>query len=434
MAFINKIFEKLPYSLSRLYVYIPYRFRLGNAYTHYRNEIVKSDQLTSNELMQNVIDNFDKIFQHAKKFELYSKKYKKAGVFDLTITSLNDIKKVPVLNKSEIRSSLDQFTGPYLQNTGGTTGNPMAFYVDKDAWSREGAHMHHIWERVGYNRRLAKFTFRGMNLGDQTVVYNCADNEFIVNTYKDASILLNEFLNIIKTKNAAYFHGYPSAIYNFLKEIESNITEAQKKLIVEKIECCFLGSEFPTPIIVDYLKEVWNLDFVSWYGHSEMCVMAYSNLNERIYHPMHTYGYVEVEDDMLLGTSYHNFDMPLVRYNTGDLVDGKKDENGILESFKIKEGRVGDFIIDKNDKKIPLTAFIFGRHHEIFKYIDYIQIFQNKKGHATLLISSKGDKLNALEFMDLNNVAVDFDFIYIEKPLKTNRGKVALKVNALPKT
>lgn len=434
MALINKIFEKLPYRLSRLYVYIPYRIRLGKAYTKYKSYINASQAWTDDELEDEMISNFDRIFQHSKKFNLYKEKYKKAGVFDLQIKTLEDIKRVPLLNKSEIRASLDEFSGAYLQNTGGTTGNPLAFYVEKDAWSREGAHIHYIWERVGYDRKVAKFTFRGRNLGDSTIVYNCAENEFIVNTYKNATALLEEFLKILQTKNVRYFHGYPSAIYNFLKEIEKNISKEQKQIITEKIGCCFLGSEYPTPVIIDYLRDIWNLDFVSWYGHSEMCVMAYSNLNEKTYYPLHSYGYVEAEKNMLIGTSYHNYDMPLIRYNTGDLIEGQKDKNGVLKSFKIKEGRVGDFIVDKNNKKIPLTAFIFGRHHEIFKYIDYIQVFQREKGQATLVISSRASEINAIDLMDLSNVAVDFDFIFIEKPLKTNRGKVALKVNTLPKT
>lgn len=433
MPLINKIFEKLPYTLSRLFVRIPYNLRLGSIYSIYRNQIHKSILWNEEELELEIVSKFDKIFQHSKIFNLYKDKYKKAGVLNLRIKSLADIRKIPLLTKKEIRASFHEFKGPYLQNTGGTTGNPLAFYMDKNAWSREGAHMHHVWERVGYNRKKAKFTFRGINLGERTIVYNCAENEFIINTYKNANILLEEFFKILKTKNVSYFHGYPSAIYTFLKEIEGDISKEEKQLIIDKIDCCFLGSEYPTPIIIAYLKEVWKLDFVSWYGHSEMCVMAYSNLNERIYYPLHTYGYVEVEENILIGTGYHNFDMPLIRYNTGDLVDCQKGKKGLLKSFEIKQGRVGDFIIDKNDKKIPLTAFIFGRHHEIFKHIDYIQIYQDKKGQATLLISSVKKELNALNFMDLKNVAIDFDFIYLEKPLKTEGGKVTLKVDSLPK-
>ena len=57
--------------------------------------------------------------------------------------------------------------------------------------------------------------------------------------------------------------------------------------------------------------------------------------------------------------------------------------------FAIKEGRSGDFFEDRNGKKIPLTALIFGRHHKAFDLADYIQIGQSEPGKATLYITMK---------------------------------------------
>ena len=43
-----------------------------------------------------------------------------------------------------------------LLNTGGTTGAPFCFYIDKNAFAREWAHMHYIWELKGYNYKDLK--------------------------------------------------------------------------------------------------------------------------------------------------------------------------------------------------------------------------------------------------------------------------------------
>lgn len=81
--------------------------------------------------------------------------------------------------------------------------------------------------------------------------------------------------------------------------------------------------------------------------------------------------------------------MPLIRYDTGDLVEAtKRTEGGLVTEFAIKEGRSGDFIEDRNGKKIPLTGLIFGRHHKAFDSADYIQIGQSEPGKATLYIMS----------------------------------------------
>ena len=38
------------------------------------------------------------------------------------------------------------------------------------------------------------------------------------------------------------------------------------------------------PYMIKYLDEVWGLNnYISWYGLSEMCVLAYDNLNNNKY-------------------------------------------------------------------------------------------------------------------------------------------------------
>jgi len=223
-------------------------------------------------------------------------------------------------------------------------------------------------------------------------------------------------------------------INDFLKEIEGKISRAQKEILQQQIKCCFYSSEIPLPQIVKYLKNEWKLDFIAWYGHSEMCVLASAHKNELDYFPFHTYGYVEAENSMLLGTSYHNFDMPLIRYNTDDLVSPKRYKNGVLKSFEVSEGRIFDFIYDKNNLKIAATAlFRQGQFYQIYKYIEYIQVFQEKKGYATILITqNKVENLDVLSLMNLKNIDMDFDFIYLKKPVRTVTGKVPLRVLNLP--
>jgi len=434
IKFIKNSIEKLPYSISKLLVFVPFELRLGKQYTIFKKTIDDSETWDESQIEKYIVLNFDKIFQHSKQFNLYKEKYVKAGVFNLKIETLDDIKKVPPLKKEEVRKYFNLFNGKYLLNTGGTSGSPLAFYLDKNVWAREWAHMHFIWKKAGYSHTDLKFTFRGKDIGTKFIEYNCVHNEFIINTYKSPQQYLLQFFKILHTKKVKYFHGYPSAIYNFLKEIESHITENQKRIITDNIKCCFFGSEYPTPQIVNYIKDVWRLNYLSWYGHSEMCVLARGEMNNTNYIPLHTYGYAETENNELLGTSYHNFDMPLIRYNTGDVVNPMYYDNSVLKSFTIKDGRSGDFVIDKKGNSISLTSLIFGRHHDIFQFIDYIQVHQIKNGYVTFLISKSDDKkLETIKLMDLNNIDIVFDFLFINKPIRTKSGKVSLKLLELPK-
>jgi len=164
-----------------------------------------------------------------------------------------------------------------------------------------------------------------------------------------------------------------------------------------------------------------------------MAILAYDEEKNNQYKPFMTYGYAEVVDNKLIGTSYNNFDMPLIRYDTGDLVEGKLNDNGFLEYFKVKEGREGDFIIDKSGKKIPLTALVFGRHHKIFEIADFVQVGQQgKEGpiifYITLKDKTQEGKENMEQYFDLSNVDIDYKLEILDAPIRSKAGKIKLKI------
>jgi phenylacetate-CoA ligase len=431
---INKIGKIAPYGISSMFVHIPFSFRYGKVYTEFEKKIKESTKWNESQLEEYIVENFNKIFQHAKKMNFYASKYKASGVFDLEIRSIDDIEKIPILHKNEIREAISEFSGDYYQKTGGTTGYPFHFYLDKNAWAREWAHYHAMWRKVGYVHTDAKFILRRSNAKDDFIKYNFEHNDFWINTYKISPENIDEFFKILVSKKVKYLHGYPSAINDFLKEIDKKVTKKQREILQQQIKCCFYSSEYPAPHLVAYLEKEWGLNRLSMYGHSEMCVLAGTDVNGKDYSPFHTYGYAEVVDNMLIGTSYHNFDMPLIRYNTDDLVRPKRYANGILKTFEMKEGRILDFVIDKNDMPIAMVGMFLDRQHEIFKYIDYIQLYQEKKGFVTIVLShDKGENLDARSLMNLDDIQMEFDFLHLKKPIRTKAGKVPFRVQKLPK-
>ena len=430
---IKAIGKRTPNFINRLFVYIPFKYRHGRVYTEFEKLISESKEWDEDELENYVVTHFNRIFQHAKKFKLYKEKYKKSGVYDLKINCIDDIKKIPILTRKEIRNNIQEFKGFFYEKTGGTSGNPLHLYLDKNIWAREWAHYHNIWSIVDYKYTDAKFVFKRENTKDKFIKYDFNHNEYLVNTYNMSIQNVDYFFKTLITKKVKYFHGYPSSIYDFLKFLEVNASAFQKKILQAQIKCCFLSSETPLAHIINYIRNVWEIDFLACYGHTEACVLASADINNLHYSPLHTYGYIEEENNLLLGTSYHNFDMPLIRYNTDDLIRANKYKNGVVKSFLIKEGRILDYFFDKNELKIYYLDLFEETDGEIFNYIEHLQFYQNKKGYVTLLISQrKYKKIDVPSLLNFEKFNVDFDLIFLKEPIRTKRGKVLLKVNKLP--
>ena len=430
---IKNAVSNIPYSIGHYFTHIPFSWRLGTAYTHSVNDIEKYSKLSTDEQSAHLVKKLNSVIAHASNsFDFYKKIYSEHGVLGTELKYLDDFSEYPIITKEMIRTHTDEFKGAMRINTGGTSGEPFSFFIDKDAFAREWAHMHYIWSLKGYTKTDIKITLRGKNLGSKNIVYNPVHNEFIINTYKSVSSFKDELLELFTKYQIKYVHGYPSAIYEFFKELETVFNDVEKKVVTSNIVSCLFGSEFPVPYMVDYLHGRWSLDYISWYGHSEMAILAYDLEKKNQYKPLMTYGYTEVVDNKLLGTSYNNFDMPLIRYDTGDRVEGKSDKNGLLEYFTVKEGREGDFIVDKNGKKIPLTALILGRHHKIFDIADFIQVGQDDNGlvtfYITLTDNSKVDTNNLEQYFDLSNVDIEYRFEVLDAPIRSNAGKMKLKV------
>lgn len=427
---LKPIAERLPYPLGRIVAKIPYSCRLGIDYRRFRQLLEQS--WSSGDTERYVVRQFSRIFEFAKTHHrFYRDFYASAGVMDLRIRNLDDIKHVPTINKTMIRDCLDEFQGAHKLNTGGTTGSPLTFYVDRNAFAREWAHMHHIWAKVGYSYNDLKLTFRGKNLGDHTILYNSVHNEFLVNIYLPPDAYIAELVDVVSKRNIRFVHGYPSAIYNFFAAASFLLSSKQKQNLRSHLEVCLLASEFPPPHVVNFLQSAWGLRCVSWYGQSEMTVLAYDLDCHNSYSCLHTYGYAEVTpEQQLVGTSFHNPDMPLIRYESGDLVSGNWLPNGLLDTFSIKEGRVGDYILDNNGIQIPLTALIFGRHHEIFEYADSVQVSQGPDNIVTVIVTSRTitDPVQALKLFDFSNVEAAFRVEIRRNAIRCKSGKLPLKV------
>lgn len=370
----------------------------------------------------------------------YRNFYDAKGFKPKSLVSKSDWHNVPIVTKADFKlwSVEKRSIGKrYLSiNTGGTSGQPLDFRVPRDAFSYEWAHMHSIWHSRGYKFGELKVTFRGKHFGKSVLKYNAVHHEFLVNASAKMSDVVGEVLELSKSMKISWLHGYPSLVAEFATEI-SKINNCESRNLLNNLNGVLLGSEFPAPAYRDKIKLHLSTNILTWYGHSEMSVIAKES-EAGVYYSLPTYGYAESlpvkgqSSQRLIATSLFNKIHPFIRYDTGDLIE-PVNSNAASLSFKIKSGRVGDFITDKNNQRHSLTAVIFGRHHEIFSYVDHVQIQQNIPGTANLILSGLSPTINKrriLQLFDLRNLNIEFNIIVVKEPIRTKAGKILLKIQA----
>jgi phenylacetate-CoA ligase len=236
---------------------------------------------------------------------------------------------------------------------------------------------------------------------------------------------------ILKKYTIKYLHGYPSSIYDFALYCKNKDTELQN-LLSRQLLGAFLSSEYPYPQYRNIIEDVFDIKTISFYGHTERCILAYEKDKKYIYEPFHTYGFAEMViidgESKLVGTSYYNHASPLIRYNTDDIISGTE-ENGILKCFTITEGRSGEFVIDKRGNKISLTALIFGRHHRLFNVAKFIQVKQVVQGKIEIhFVADSVSEEMAAGLFDKKNINLDITFIKRDNPMMSVSGKINLLI------
>lgn len=441
-SIVKSFVERTPASVGKLFVRIPFSIRLGSEYSAAQQSLNAFDSLQVDAKKNAIFERVRSgVVRALEENAFYREFYSRNGYQIDELQSFDDIKRIPIVQKEDLRGfELEQRSKPapgrLLVNTGGTSGQPLEFYLDRHAFAREWAHMHRIWASVGYHPRDLKLTFRGKNLGRRVVRYNPVHNEYLVSAYHSQAEVREAIAGLVRRHRIRYLHGYPSAIYEFAQGCEQTDPELVGRLN-KSLRGILYGSEFPAPVYRDAVESVFPVASVSWYGHSEMAILAYERDEPYRYVPMHTYGYVEAVPDeagryRLIGTSYDNDVSPFIRYDTGDFVTPEY-RDGLLESFRVSEGRSGEFIVDRNGHRISLTALVFGRHHEIFRIAQHLQIRQVKPGEATVMVvTAKDQKLEPSwpRLFDTSNVNIDFDFELIDSPIRTASGKLPLLVRS----
>ena len=429
---LKELYSFSPYFIKRIYSLIPFGLRNGREYRKWRNTLRNQTLKDRNPI--------DSLKYALNNYKLYQDLYK-----SINTEIWDEIPFIDKTNTIEYLKDFEKYQGSkFYVTTGGVTGKPAKFYQSNNVWYKELAFVYDYFEKFGYSPKSKKASFRGGDFSNLKInefwINNPIYNEIHFSPFHLNSQTVGKYVNKLNEIKPKYFHGYPSIFLSLAKQMIS-----QGLKLNYKLDTLFIISEGFKKEEVSFLKSFFNCTVSSFYGHSERLIFAIGDEKLESFTPNPQYGYFELVDKKgkvisennivgeIVGTSFDNFAMPLIRYKTGDYtyyVDYKK------KIFAPITGKWGQSsLVGRNGEEVSLTAL--NLHSKELDNILKVQFVQKIKGEVLLYIifkqNIKQNDTNSIEKLLSSRVGgvITFSVKSCESFKLNGRGKSPLIINEI---
>ena len=344
------------------------------------------------------------LIKHAyEKVPYYHRIFKERGLTSNDIKTVEDLQKLPILTKDEIRKNFAELMAKDFENwkpiqnaTSGSTGEPLRYYITKNNLSIGWASGFRAWSWAGYKLGDKRVTLAGSSLLPSHMSFKKRFRYLLERNLPLSSLNMTEDVmeeyaqKIIKFK-PKYIRGYPSALSILAKFLtENGIHDIQPVAV-------FTTAETLLPYQRKIIEDVFGCDVLDGYGcrdgganamecpehsgchiASEQVVMEFVKGGEKV---------SSGEMGEIIATDLHNYAMPFIRYAAGDVgipTDEVCSCGRGLPLLKSIEGRVLDIISLENGTMLsglPLTdefEYIEKEKSGTFKQYQIVQESKNK--------------------------------------------------------
>jgi len=447
-----KLYEAAPQPVKslagRAYRALPSSLRYGPAYTRFQNEAREVEEWDAETIQRYQIAALRDSLSAAAKSPFYAERFAASGVNPAKFEALEQLANYPLLTKHDLLLQREQMVNPEFDakqrlyiTTGGSSGVPVGFYLHKGvSRPKEQAYLEAQWSRRGYRVGDRVAVIRGgvtsSKAGGGISYFDATRNWLILSSYHLTLERLPEYVAALNQFRPQHLHAYPSAALMLARGLEQ--TGLQLDFKVTSLLC---GSEKLTAESQQYLEQFFGTKVFHWYGHSERVVLAAQGRTSNHLHFWPTYGFVEFgESDAegnreIIGTSFHNHVMPLIRYRTGDYA--KVTDGEVSEIV----GRDYEFLVSATGRRISLTAV--NMHDRIFDGLLAVQFFQEQEGVVECRFQPGPQWLNnreeAMRLGLLKKLGEDFTLMLCQVPEveKTSAGKhkwLVTRLNTMKRT
>lgn len=431
---------------------LPFPLCNGMQFVGIYRKVMKRQWWPSDQIRQFQTEALRFIIRHAyEKVPYYNKVFNENRLTPDEIKDPEDLQKLPILTKEDVKKNVTDLQAidahkyrPILTHTSGSTGKAMDFYLTQELQVLERAFVERHWRWADFAHKDRVVTIRGQILSeDLTALAPCrkVGNNLILSSFHLSEASLPIYARLILEFRPKVFRLYPSALL-----ILTNFFKKNGLSRIDTLRSIITSSETIADEIRADAEEYWQVPVFDWYGLMEKAA-AIGQCEHGTYHVMEDYSYQELiptgvpDQYHLVATTFYNLAMPLIRYDTNDivLIDSNKERNNSCpcgRSFRTisrVDGRIEGIIVTHDRRFV-------GRVDAAFKYspgIRLAQIIQRDLGSIQVNIVKENNFSNS----DLTRLTkelklrlgeeIEIRYEFVEDIPRTSTGKIRFVISEL---
>jgi len=372
-------------------------------------DLKQTEWLPRDQLRDLQVAKLQRLLQHAYvHVPYYREVMQHAGVAPDDIDSLDDLSRIPMLSKAEVRKHLHfaLFADNHRKRdmhrvaTSGSTGEPFVTYADRHQLEMRFATTLRALEWTGwrFGDRQVRLWHQTLGMSRTQVVRERVDAWFMRRLFIPAFEMrpdnLEAFVEQVREYRPALVDGYAESL-NFLATFlrQGGRPGFSPRAVMS-------SAQVLPDNIRDVIEDGFNTKVFDKYGSREFSGIAYQCGASRAHHVMDESYIVELlvdgrparpgEIGEVVITDLNNFSVPLIRYRIGDLATAVDEQapcacGRSLSQIGRIEGRTQAIVHCGNGTWLPGTFFAhFFKDHEYA--IRFFQVQQDRKGAFVLRI------------------------------------------------
>ena len=425
---INFLHTNLPYPLLKLWgssdklVSLTKKLAFGgDGYIRYHKLFKEMENWTFEKFYEFQYGKLKGILKHTyENVPFYKSYWKKNGVKPSDIKCLEDLQKIPIITKDDLKGDSNTFFARNLKHrrnmyrdTSGTSGRSTRFYRDENTVAALYGTLEYYKDIIGltpndvemYAPSLAKETNLLSSDSLRFGFHSPIINKVIFPSDFVGDAAFKTYIKFIKKFKIKYASGFHSTFFAFAKYVRSKNEAVKFKRVL-------LSGEVLYNFQRKFIEKSFGCEFFQGYGSAESIIRCCECTKHKGMH-ISPIGIAEVKDRGLEGkgdlvmTTLTNYLFPLIRYNIKDGVTLSNKKCGCGRPFPRLmnvEGRSNEFIMLPTGECLHhaslvwIAVYVSGIEDIYFlQHEDYgldVLVVKEKKGNANEIRRRIGNKLN----------------------------------------